>query len=215
MYDFAERPILVVTGPKGGGKTSLALALADLAAAGLGRLSGIASPSQRDERGRVLAVEALDLGSRESRLLATRSSDLGGPRLGGRDEPGLSFSPSTLSWACRTFLQALQGPATFLILDEVGSLELDAGGGFWPLLEALGRREGLRERACLLTVRLGLAARLLDFLPPGRAELLELGRKDSLTIAAQAAAIAASWAGQPWATDRGPSSPGAGSSLGL
>lgn len=130
---------LLLSGPRGSGKTSTALALS-AALAGMGVvLDGVASPRLLENE-KTVGYRVRGLRSGEERLLCAL------------EPPGLPFGrfffrPEALEFANAVLVRAAQ-EAEVAVIDEVGPLEL-AGGGFSPGLQAC-----LSSRAfLLLTVR--------------------------------------------------------------
>lgn len=177
-------PILVISGGRGAGKTSLVLGLARELAASGHRIGGIASPSERGGDGRPLAIDALDLATGERRLLATRGTAPWQPvpeERGGRPGRSLSFSEKTFAWAEAVFRAAAKPGFDLVALDEIGPLELDEGRGFFPLVGLVAAMAGL-DRRFVLTVRESRAEKLLAFFGRDRAAGLSLdgGDRDAL-----------------------------------
>ncbi|MCL6430793.1 MAG: DUF2478 domain-containing protein, partial [Anaerolineae bacterium] len=124
----------LLVGETGAGKTTVCTRLAGWALAQGWRVGGIITRPLCDASGRRTVLLAGDLWTGEERLLASLERDLGGPRCGRH-----SFAAEAFAWACRAVLAALTGGADLIILDEVGPLELEAGVGFAPVLDALAR----------------------------------------------------------------------------
>lgn len=166
MEALPPAPILVVSGNRGAGKTTLILCLdREPASAGL-RVGGIASPQERGRDGRPLAIDALDLGTGERRRLATRgTASPGGPPEEGEGRPAhpLSFSDGTFAWAEERFREAARGDFDLVALDEIGPIEMDEGRGFFPLVGLAAAVAGPGRRF-VLTVRESCADKLLAFL---------------------------------------------------
>jgi nucleoside-triphosphatase THEP1 len=129
---------ILLTGPRGAGKTTACLALRALAAhAGL-PCGGVLTLPLDGGAGARAGLDLLDVRSGERRLLASCRRDLGGPRIG-----PYSMAQATFDWG--------------VALDEVGPLELDRGGGFAPLLPELARAA---SAALVVVVRPALLDRL-------------------------------------------------------
>ena len=176
MEGLPPVPILVVSGSRGVGKTTLILGLARvLGASGL-RVGGIASPLERGRDGRPLAIDALDLGTGERRRLATRGLSGGESRTtDGERREGLplSFSAETFAWAEERFREAARGSFGLVALDEIGPIEVDEGRGFFPLVGLVTTVAGPTRRF-ILTVRESRAQRLLTFLGKDKACFLPI-----------------------------------------
>lgn len=200
-------PILVVSGSRGAGKTTLILGLARaLGASGL-RVGGIASPLERGRDGRPLAIDALDLGTGERRRLATRGAegDAAVPAEGaeGREGRPLSFSAETFAWAEERFRAAARGDFGLVALDEIGPIEVDEGRGFFPLVGLVTAVAGPTRRF-ILTVRESRASKLLAFLGKDKACFLRIddGNRNELPD------MICSWCGERMqATSAGPAGP--------
>jgi len=158
-----RRPLVVLTGARGGGKTYACVAAARKAAELGYRIGGFVSRSERDARGVPTSIRIEEIVTGESRLLARRGARLGGPswppspsRPGGPEPFG--FSPSTLAWAIELAARALASGPDLVVVDEIGPVELELGEGLFPLLAAIAARAP--ETAALVTVRPSLASRL-------------------------------------------------------
>ena len=117
-----ENKMIGLVGERGIGKTSLLLALIAAFQNRNLQIAGVISPGIF-EGSRKVAIELIDLTSRESRLLA---------RLTEEEETGLrfgdwSFFEETLAWGNQRLSHHV--PADVLILDEIGPLELDLNQG--------------------------------------------------------------------------------------
>jgi nucleoside-triphosphatase THEP1 len=149
--------VLALTGPVHGGKTTfLERSWPRWAAAGLA-CAGFLSPAVTDERGET-GYDLLELPG----LLRSPYLRRGGGARAVRTGP-YAFVAGALERA-RRILRA-PGPADLLIVDEVGPLELE-GGGLWPALRDAVRRP---QGAVLLVVREsvadGLAAAIAPLVP--------------------------------------------------
>ena len=190
-------PILVVSGSRGAGKTTLILGLARaLGASGL-RVGGIASPLERGRDGRPLAIDALDLGTGERRRLAIRGAEsapaeaVPGQSAEGHDGRPLSFSAETFAWAEERFRDAARGNFGLVALDEIGPIEVDEGRGFFPLVGLVTALAGPARRF-ILTVRESRAQKLIAFLGKEKACFLRIddGNRNELP------AMIRSWCGE-------------------
>ncbi len=159
----------LLVGETGAGKTTVCTRLAGQALAEGWRVGGIITRPLCDAFGRRTALLAEDLWTGEERLLASLERDLGGPRCGRH-----SFAAEAFAWGCRAVEVALAAGPDLILLDEVGPLELEAGVGFAPVLEALVRAPCPRlfvvRRAWwkVLAGRLPLAPLIFDVEPGTR-----------------------------------------------
>jgi len=133
--------ILVLTGPVHGGKTTfLERSFARWAARGLAP-GGFLSVAVTGASG-ALGYDLLELKSGRRQPYLRQEGEPGAERSG-----PFFFVPETLELARSIIREADSGE--FLVVDEVGPLEL-LGGGLWPVLREALSRPGLR---CLLVVR--------------------------------------------------------------
>ena len=196
MHSLRGKRALILSGERGLGKTSLVLELASLLRASGLSVGGVASPSERGGDGIPTEVSLVDLRSGESRALASRSRELGGPSMPGRrwspesmaEAPPFSFSRETLAWGAETLRREIEAAPGLLVMDEVGPLELKWGSGFREVLEELVRAAsdpgGPREPPrILLTVRPSLAAVLAARFPAGTAAVVELTEENRGSLA--------------------------------
>lgn len=138
---------VLVTGERGAGKTLFCRAVVDAARAGPGTpdVAGIVSPGVY-EGGVQVGIEAEDLRTGRRRLLA---------QIRGPGEAPLSeatrlwrFDLETLAWGNEVLASAV--PCDLLLVDELGPLELEQGGG-WPA--GLAAADSGDFRAALVVVR--------------------------------------------------------------
>jgi nucleoside-triphosphatase len=114
--------LILVTGPRGTGKTRWCIALVDHARALGLDLHGLLSPAVM-EAGQKIGIDLLDLASGERRRLAYRRGDADGD-IATTDWQMVS---ETLQWG-NAILKAINSCEIF-ILDEVGPLEFEQGLG--------------------------------------------------------------------------------------
>ena len=108
--------IILLTGDIETGKTSLCLEIARIAVEADLDVAGLISPAVF-EGDRKIAIDAMDLRSRESRRLAI----LKGGEKTGMDTRRWSFNPEVVSWGNQVLKTAI--PCDLLIVDELGPLE--------------------------------------------------------------------------------------------
>ncbi len=143
----------IFTGPIGAGKTALCQRLI-VEAQGQGwDVAGIFSPGVYQD-GQKVAIDALDVRGNERRRLAWRIEN---------EESGIihtqewRFDPETLRWGNAVFETAI--PCDFLVVDEIGPLELERGQGWIAALSAIDSRAYRLGVVVLRPSLLALAAR--------------------------------------------------------
>ncbi len=144
MINRKEARLALLTGEIGAGKTTAAGRCIELARARGYNCAGIWAPA-RVVAGQKTGIEAVNLGSGERRLLARRREKKRGRPLG-----RYTFDPAVLAWANEALKAAIAVPPDLLVVDEIGPLELEQGGGLAPVLGPLA--EGRLPRA-LIVVR--------------------------------------------------------------
>ncbi len=162
--------ILLLTAPRGAGKTTACERMIQRAReAGLS-VGGILTPARYDASGAKSGFYAVDLASGEQRELAIVASDEA-QRTVGR----FCFDADALAWAAERALWALNAPLDVVVIDEIGPLELERGQGFASALTALPQA---RARAAILIVRTELALRLQELLRAMRPIVIVLTQRD-------------------------------------
>lgn len=152
--------VAVLSGPVHGGKTTLLERAASLWAARGLTCEGFLSPAVTDEAGEG-GYDLIELATGLRRPYLRRR----GPEKAERVGPYV-FVPETLERA-RTIIREARAAGP-VVVDEVGPLELE-GGGLWPALRnALGRG----EPRFLLVVREGLVEELAARLAPAAPEVV-------------------------------------------
>jgi nucleoside-triphosphatase THEP1 len=140
-----KNDIIFLTGGKGAGKSTVCIRAAELAKKRGYSCAGIASPALFDENGEKIGFQAEDLATGWRWVLGHRTRRLKGPRYG-----PFRFSAKGFRKAVRSVRRSLRQGSDLFVLDEIGPLELERGGGFFPLLEPLYKE---RNAALLLVVR--------------------------------------------------------------
>ena len=148
--------LALVTGDIGAGKTTAVGRVVALARARGYVCAGLWAPALVVD-GRKTGIEAVDLSSGERRLLARMSLVATGEQLG-----RYSFCPDAIAWANEVLAAAVAARPDLLVVDEIGPLELERGGGLAPVLELLAT--GSARRA-LVIVRTWLLDALRARLP--------------------------------------------------
>jgi nucleoside-triphosphatase THEP1 len=156
--------LVLLTGPIGAGKTTLCRQAAAAARARGVVVGGVLAPPMLDGGAKV-GIAALDVASRETRVLARVDQDLGGPQVG-----RYSFSVDALGWAVCCCRRALS-EAAIIFVDEIGPLELVRGGGLAPLLPLLAQP---RRASTVVVVRDGLLEELRSRLAPAVARAVRV-----------------------------------------
>jgi nucleoside-triphosphatase THEP1 len=135
--------LLLLTGDRGRGKTTLCQTLAEIKKNEGYRVAGLISPP-RTESGEKTGILALDLHTGESHLLASRIPG---------EVTGISygqwvFDPAVFEWGNRVLLQSTSADITFI--DEVGPLEINLGIGWTNAMDILAQGD---FSICLTVVR--------------------------------------------------------------
>jgi nucleoside-triphosphatase THEP1 len=151
-----EAVFLVVTGPRGCGKTRFCSRLAEEARSRGHRCGGILTRRTSPEGGAARDVEDIAAGQSQPLVPAEGAA--------------ASAMRRTYAWANEVLREAARS-SDLLIVDELGALELEAGEG---LSAALGLA-GVADRS-VYVVRAGLTEALLMRLGRPRAPVLHLGR---------------------------------------
>jgi len=154
-----ERPVLLLTGERAAGKSTICLRVAEMARAAGVPVAGIVSRGIY-RGGERIGLEAVDLAAGDSWRLASTIEQLGGPVIG-----AYSFSPEGLARAIRALEQALERHAGLLVADEIGPLELARHGGFYPFLVRLKKQRSRPD--LLIVIRPSLVDDLQRFLGRG------------------------------------------------
>lgn len=116
---------ILLTGQRGSGKTTACWkALSELRGNGC-KVAGFISPPLLDATGKKTGIEMLDLTTGEHQTFA---------RIVGPDEGAdvgvYRLEPGAIDWARRVLSAALLSNTDWLVIDEIGPLELHRGGGF-------------------------------------------------------------------------------------
>ncbi len=156
---------ILLTGPVHEGKTTACWkAIAGIRAAGF-RVAGFVSPPLLNAAGEKVGIEMRDLATGQRQTFA---------RLAEPDETATvgvyRVSEEAVEWARRTLAAALLANADWIVIDEIGPLELHADQGFAFALEPLA--DPLRVPNALVIVRDTLVNELAERL--GRADLVQV-----------------------------------------
>lgn len=129
------QPLLILlSGRRGAGKTAFCRRLAQQARALGLRLAGLVSPAEF-RNGEKIAIHVMDLVSSERRLLARPNTRRD---FGPYATSAWEFLPETVAWANELLAQI--GDCDLLIIDELGPLELEQGGGWQAALDVIQAR---------------------------------------------------------------------------
>lgn len=126
-----EKNLVIVTGPSGSGKTTWCATLAGHAKANNIKVGGVLCPPVFVD-GRKTGFEIFALANEQRRLLARRADKTEASSIG-----CWSIDSLAMDWANDTLQN--HPPCDILIIDELGPLEFERGGGFqaaFPLLDA-------------------------------------------------------------------------------
>jgi nucleoside-triphosphatase THEP1 len=129
-----HKKLLILTGPIGIGKSTIAKKVYELAVSRGYKISGVLSPPLYDENGRKVGFFGEDISSGERWVLGRNdnAASLKGPVWG-----RYTFSDEGFTKAVQVLKRALSDGCDLLILDEVGPLELICGKGLRPFIELL------------------------------------------------------------------------------
>jgi len=148
--------IALITGDIEAGKTTAVGQIVALARAQGYVCAGLWSPAHcvADTK---TGIVAANLSSGERRLLARMETGAAGERMG-----RYTFDPDILDWANRLLASAIAARPDLLVVDEIGPLELERGGGLAPALALLAAKSVPRT---LIVVRAWLLDALRARLP--------------------------------------------------
>lgn len=156
---------ILLTGLQGAGKTTACWkALPGLRAAGV-KIAGFISPPLLDATGVKTGIQMVDLTTGQSHIFA---------RIVATDEPAdvgvYRLVEGALAWAQKVLATALLANADWLVIDEIGPLELHRGQGFAFALDALA--DPVRIPNAIVLVRKYLVDELAARL--GRSDLVQV-----------------------------------------
>lgn len=143
LPEFADPVLILLTGPRGSGKTRWCERLSRAARVAELTVAGLVSPAVF-EAGVKTAIDLLDLPTGTRRRLAERPP----PGVPGTAGLGWRFEEETIAWG-NTIL-GRTGPCDLLVIDELGPLEFRDEGG---LSTAFAAVEARRYRRAVVVVR--------------------------------------------------------------
>ncbi len=159
--------LVLVTGPRGAGKTRWCTELVDSASRQGIHVGGVLSPAVFQE-GVKVGIDLLDLHSRVRRRLAMRKSQ----QIGLHITENWHLDELTLSWANSRLLYSWH--SRLLVLDELGLLELQRGIGLTNGLKLVASR---RYQLAVVTMRPELLDLSLELWPWAEVFDLQLARQ--------------------------------------
>lgn len=169
---------ILLTGPVHTGKTTACWkAIPRIRAAGF-KVAGFISPPLLDAIGRKVGIEMMDLVSGQHQTFARLAESGEAATVG-----AYRLSDEAVEWARRTLAAALLANADWIVVDEIGPLELHAGGGFAFALEPLA--DPLRTPNAIVIVRDTLANELAERLGRADSVMVRLSEQNRSRIPAQ------------------------------
>lgn len=161
---------ILLTGLQGAGKTTACWkALPGLRAAGV-KIAGFISPPLLDATGTKTGIQMVDLATGQRHTFAKIVAQ-GDPA----DIGIYKLAEDAVTWARGVLANALLANADWLVIDEIGPLELHHGQGFAFALDALADAE--RTPNAIVIVRRYLADALADRL--GRVDIVKVTVTDA------------------------------------
>jgi nucleoside-triphosphatase THEP1 len=173
--------LLLLTGSRGAGKTSLLQELVEAAKQARWTLCGLLSPA-RLENGQKTGIQVIDAHSGTRRLLASRVvGELNGPRIG-----HWTFDSEAIAWGNDLLKHA--PPSNLFVLDELGPLEFDRRQGWTAAFDLLAKPAACR--LAIVVVRPNYVEAFLQRCP--RAEIVTIQNP------AEIGRLARQFAGRYW-----------------
>ena len=156
---------ILLTGPEHVGKTTACWkAVPALRAAGM-KVAGFVSPPLLDETGSKTGIEMLDLATGQHQVFARVAAP------GERSDVGVyCLVAEATEWARKVLAAALLANVDWLVVDEIGPLELHSAGGFAFALDPLA--DPVRVPNAIVVVRESLVDELAE----------RLGRSDTVRV---------------------------------
>ncbi len=177
------KQVILLTGPKGVGKSTVCGSVVALARAAGVRAAGVISPPEITPDGDKVGIWVADVVTGERRRLAVATHLRRGAAV---ETTHWSFNEDVLQWGAEVIARAT--PCDLLLLDELGSLELERGQGWTVAFDVL--RDGA-YRWALAAIRPGLLAAL-------RARILGPSVEEMAVTEASRDALPGQIAGRLW-----------------
>ncbi len=162
--------LLILTGERGVGKTTVCYKTVALARTAGYRCAGIITLSRPDNE-----REVLDVSTGETRCLTTKPDTASAVHQG-----RFYFDPHVLEWGNSVLANAL--PCHLLVVDELGPLEIERGEGWVHAFTTL-REAAQGSPLSLLVVRPELVARVCSMLPIEVTITVNVANRDNLPYA--------------------------------
>jgi nucleoside-triphosphatase THEP1 len=168
---------ILLTGKGGSGKTTACWkALPGLRSSGV-RMAGFISPPLLDAGGKKTGIEMLNLATGEHHTFARIVSREQNPDVG-----VYRLESDAIEWARGVLASALFSDIDLLVIDEIGPLELQRGGGFAFALEPLSDPERIPN--AIVIVRRELVDELAERL--GRPDMVRVVVTEDVRVQAAA-----------------------------
>ena len=146
LYNGPMEQIILLTGPRGIGKTT---ACQDLTTAARSRglsLGGVIAPARYDDKGRKIGSDIIALANGRRRHLAV----IDRATAHGHTVGSYCFDETVFAWAQEQVMSDLLSPQDLVIIDEIGRLEMLQNKGFAAALDILPQSDA---HHALLVVR--------------------------------------------------------------
>lgn len=166
-----EGALIIITGERGTGKTSLVKALVNRFRQAEWQIRGVLSPAIFEE-GQKTGIYIVNLATDEERALAVYHRKPAPVNAAFRPLHW-DFLDSALTWGDRILAESV--PCDLLIVDELGPLELIRGEGWQAGIQALNSRD---YRLAILVMRPSLLENALEQWP--WAEVIQINRPDEV-----------------------------------
>lgn len=161
-----QEKCIILTGERGIGKSTICLKVSALLAEKGYLHGGIVSPAVFDDYGHRAGFSAQDIRTGERWLLARNKASGSPVKLQGSSLEVWTYGPFIFfsrgfEKAITRILSSVEEGCRFIILDEIGPLEIEFHRGFWTVYEWLSSSKNIH---LLLVVRPALVSRVRSFL---------------------------------------------------